>query len=459
MNYSGIISEAFNTLKDLEKKELKRSRTKVHSEKEKRNINKKSLSESLKRKKPLKETFKSDDIIDDLLDRAKSWISDGYDKEEAVERAIDDGLIYTKDILDLAEVYLDVSKLLGEFYEDLYNDLLAKLDDELDESKKKLKEGVAADETAFAQINGVKVSAIGKYHRTRQYTHELLDLEINGKSASGDYRWMNRPWERFSFANAFYEAADELGYGEEAKQAVKGSGFGGLKGAVEKFAEIISNKEDNNLKEDTIKRDNQWVNKGKEGTHGKFRTKKEADAQRKAMFANGYEESLKEEKEVTTANIEIVKKFKDLDDGRIHVIGKKINKSDTPYCIGLGYDPERKSWSQGIYDFKSVEEAEKYLRTKAYDHGYNVEEISLTENKDICNEDLDSKKPYVVVDYYGKEIASFDYPGDAQSYVQKKTFASDKYAHQGYHWLSREEFDKLNKEKPNWWKDFFKDLY
>lgn len=42
------------------------------------------------------------------------------------------------------------------------------------------------------------------------------------------------------------------------------------------------------LDEDTIKQGASWVNKGKEGTHGKFKTKKEADAQRKAMFASGY---------------------------------------------------------------------------------------------------------------------------------------------------------------------------
>ena len=44
------------------------------------------------------------------------------------------------------------------------------------------------------------------------------------------------------------------------------------------------------LKEDTVKRGNKWVNKGDEGTHGEFKTKKEADAQRKAMFANGFRE-------------------------------------------------------------------------------------------------------------------------------------------------------------------------
>lgn len=50
---------------------------------------------------------------------------------------------------------------------------------------------------------------------------------------------------------------------------------------------------DENLNEDTEKvKDGKWVNKGKEGTHGKFKTKKEADAQRKAMFSNGFHESL-----------------------------------------------------------------------------------------------------------------------------------------------------------------------
>ena len=46
---------------------------------------------------------------------------------------------------------------------------------------------------------------------------------------------------------------------------------------------------DENLNEDTVKTsDGKWTNKGKEGTHGKFKTKKEADQQRKAMFARGF---------------------------------------------------------------------------------------------------------------------------------------------------------------------------
>lgn len=50
---------------------------------------------------------------------------------------------------------------------------------------------------------------------------------------------------------------------------------------------------DESIKEDTVKTsDGKWTNKGKEGTHGKFNTKKEADAQRRAMFARGYHEEL-----------------------------------------------------------------------------------------------------------------------------------------------------------------------
>lgn len=55
--------------------------------------------------------------------------------------------------------------------------------------------------------------------------------------------------------------------------------------------------DDDSLYEGTIKTSKgKWTNKGEEGTHGTFDTKKEADAQRKAMFVSGYKgESLKED--------------------------------------------------------------------------------------------------------------------------------------------------------------------
>ena len=65
---------------------------------------------------------------------------------------------------------------------------------------------------------------------------------------------------------------------------------------------------DESLNEDTVKQGNKWVNKGDSGkTHGKFDTKKQADAQRKAMYANGYKgESLKESGDYYTRMIDII---------------------------------------------------------------------------------------------------------------------------------------------------------
>lgn len=49
--------------------------------------------------------------------------------------------------------------------------------------------------------------------------------------------------------------------------------------------------ESTNINADTVKKKNgKWVNRGDTGEeHGEFRTKKEADAQRKAMYAKGFQ--------------------------------------------------------------------------------------------------------------------------------------------------------------------------
>lgn len=67
------------------------------------------------------------------------------------------------------------------------------------------------------------------------------------------------------------------------------------------------------LDEDTIKKSNgKWVNRGDDGKeHGELKTKKQADAQRKAMFANGYKEgvwSLPKEEKDSQKIISILKK-------------------------------------------------------------------------------------------------------------------------------------------------------
>lgn len=93
----------------------------------------------LKENKRLNETWKGEDVIDDLADRAQSLLNDGGygDKEDCVRQAIDDGLIYTRDIWDLAEHYgvVEDSELINRYYEDLFNDVYSKVEDVEDEEE------------------------------------------------------------------------------------------------------------------------------------------------------------------------------------------------------------------------------------------------------------------------------------------------------------------------------------
>lgn len=50
----------------------------------------------------------------------------------------------------------------------------------------------------------------------------------------------------------------------------------------------LSSEWDEELDEDVVKQGNKWVNKGKEGTQGTFKTKKDALKQTRAMYARGY---------------------------------------------------------------------------------------------------------------------------------------------------------------------------
>ena len=104
------------------------------------------------------------------------------------------------------------------------------------------------------------------------------------------------------------ENGNEITSKEEArkwlrKQTAKYSNTHAFPSSIKKILNALIDKFGNTyfwfkegINEDTIKTKKGWVNKGKEGTHGTFKTKKAADAQRKAMFAQGYRgESLKED--------------------------------------------------------------------------------------------------------------------------------------------------------------------
>lgn len=59
-------------------------------------------------------------------------------------------------------------------------------------------------------------------------------------------------------------------------------------GKVRLLDEDIDLDETHAFGDDVVKSGSGWTNKGKEGTHGQFATKKEATAQTRAMYANGY---------------------------------------------------------------------------------------------------------------------------------------------------------------------------
>ena len=84
------------------------------------------------KKKVLKETWDGENVIDDLVDRAKGYMDEGEDIDDAIMGAIDTGLIYTKDIRDLAIHYDTMpedSELIEGFIEDLMSDMYNELSD------------------------------------------------------------------------------------------------------------------------------------------------------------------------------------------------------------------------------------------------------------------------------------------------------------------------------------------
>lgn len=121
--------------------------------------------------------------------------------------------------------------------------------------------------------------------------------------------------------------------------------------------------ESKNVCEDTVKQGNKWVNKGKDGTHGTFKTKKAADAQRKAMFANkGKKSTFGEGFEVgdtfTNAGAEWVVLRSA---GNYSLLYSKDRKFQ-PYVVAYRLDDDG-TWGQGHY-FSDKSDAVTFLMNK-----------------------------------------------------------------------------------------------
>ena len=170
---------------------------------------------------------------------------------------------------------------------------------------------------------------------------------------------------------------------------------------------------DESLNEDTVKRNDKWVNIGKDGKadSGKFTTKKEADAQRKAMFANGYKgESLEEETNMDKIN----KYLKSINEKPITESIDK-NKIKSTKSMNL-YENINKGFERlyGDLDSNKSNTFRKPL-TESKNESKEVDRKSLKEYKDL-GQDLGEYQEYVDADM--KE----------NGYISKKTMEEIKKA-------------------------------
>lgn len=116
-----------------------------------------------------------------------------------------------------------------------------------------------------------------------RFTNAGYEWKVLGQK--GEYTLVHAPLKRFQPYVVAWNLSDDGSWGQ-------GHYFNDERAAKSYFKKVTKD-----LEEDTVRKSNgKWTNRGDDGTeHGEFGTKAEADAQRKAMFAQGYKgESLDE---------------------------------------------------------------------------------------------------------------------------------------------------------------------
>ena len=177
-------------------------------------------------KKALKETFKSDEVFTDLKDRAIANY-DGNNIEEAVQQAIDEGLIYDEDIYDLAEKYINGGEVLDLYYDFLFDDLYAELKKWDEEDL--LKEDLGEDVGEYQEWVDYDMK---KYGRISKETFDKLrkaDLTVV-KDEYGDYEVI--PHEKI------HEACKKRKVDKKLEESIIYTSEG-LNNAMKEFAKVV----------------------------------------------------------------------------------------------------------------------------------------------------------------------------------------------------------------------------
>lgn len=267
------------------------------------------------------------EIVQDVVDRVTEDVKDGSDLDDVIFDEIDSVLIYYSDQWTIMKHYQNPSEAdLDAAIEELYDDVYAICSkrpiesEEEEEEEESLKEGhdehgekcncpeckterrLAKKEDCKKEPikeasgsggieyqiakspKGVEVEGEGHFKSTRNYTHELTTLTVSGYgTGDGDYRWMNRPWQRFTFESSLYEAGTEIGLPKELLDKAKKETH-----SLETWVDYIAAHIDEYSKEESLKEEKKSCNCKEE----KCKDKKEKQLDKR--FERKAEKPLKE---------------------------------------------------------------------------------------------------------------------------------------------------------------------
>ena len=173
---------------------------------------------------------------------------------------------------------------------------------------------------------------------------------------------------------------------------------------------------DKPLYEDTVKTKKGWVNKGKAGTHGTFKTKKAADAQRRAMFASGYKgESLEEDLDEPDIAIEEDDYTLDEKTGNISVDKQVFDDFVKDSYIRIHFTDDNDDDS--YIEYKMIDETEDAIIMEYLGGPYGQMDESMDTNLtiEVTEDDInffDEETGDIIVDktkFIDKEIKEGDY--------------------------------------------------
>lgn len=336
----------------------------------------------------LSEAFKKLEILDeDVFDLDKDGLTalkDFEDKDEEDDSiaVIDPDAESEEDLEDsyIGKVILDCSVCHTDIYKD-------KEDITIDEEA-----GLAniGEECPYCYSSeGFKV--IGEVKPFVETTFETDDdVEVEVENESLKRKRLKEDYNTRKYSDMLYDMIenDEVDAKKVAEELIYLVPEGIIAERMRDY-ELIDDQDDEDedydesLHEDTVKQGKYWVNKGDEGTHGKFRTKKAADEQRKAMFAGGFKaESLKE-----SCSIDQCQKWVDYDMKKY----KKISDDTMEKIKSSGYSVVKDQY--GDYEVIADRKDEACHGKKSRKMKESIEDITIdTGDQEISVSARDKEK-------------------------------------------------------------------